>query len=63
MPTRAFCDCCDEPTRQLFDITRIPELASVVRQFGYRAVCQACYDNLFEELEREREREEKDVDA
>jgi len=61
MPTRAFCDCCDEPTRQLFDITRIPELASVVRQFGYRAVCQACYDNLFEELERECE--EEDVDA
>ncbi len=44
-----FCDSCDERSDRLFDITRVPEFAEVVRSLNYRTVCQACYDDLLEE--------------
>ncbi len=52
---RGFCDCCDERADQLFDITRLKEFVEIVKTYQYRAVCQACYDDLYEELQREKE--------
>ncbi len=57
---RGFCDCCDERADQLFDITRLKEFEEIVKNDQYRAVCQACYDDLYEELQREKEALDED---
>lgn len=57
---RGFCDCCDERADQLFDITRLKEFEEIVKTYQYRTVCQTCYDDLFEELQREKEASDED---
>ncbi len=46
---QGFCDSCDEQSDRLFEISRLPEFARIYKEFKYRRVCQACYDDLLEE--------------
>jgi hypothetical protein len=52
-----FCDRCNERASQIVNIVSLPELAAV-RHLGYRLVCTPCYDDLLEEANEVRERDE-----
>lgn len=52
-----FCDRCNKRASQIVNIVNLPELAAV-KNLGYRLVCAPCYDDLLEEANEVRERDE-----
>jgi hypothetical protein len=54
-----FCDRCNEKSSRLINISsRAPEMATIAH-YGYRQICEACYDDLIAEV-GEREKYDED---